>query len=203
MELRDALESIATIRQQMAATEIFRGYRALPVAGSGVLALVAGFLQPLFIPHPQQSPGDYLFFWSVVAVLSIAFAGLAMILRDRLRGTSATRAVTWLAIGQFIPCLIAAAASTAVLFRVAPEVVWILPGLWQIFFSQGIFASSRLLPKPLIVAGIFYLLSGIAVLSLTHGEAAFAPWAMAVPFGLGQMLVAVLLYWTLERPHDA
>ena len=37
MELRDALAQIAEIRQHMARTEVFRGYRALPVAFSGVL----------------------------------------------------------------------------------------------------------------------------------------------------------------------
>jgi hypothetical protein len=29
-----------------------------------------------------------------------------------------------------------------------------------------------------------------------------SPWAMGVPFGVGQLLAAAVLYWTLERNHD-
>ena len=31
------------------------------------------------------------------------------------------------------------------------------------------------------------------------GEKAFSPWAMALPFGVGQLMAAGVLYWSLER----
>ena len=199
MELREALDSIAAIRRRMAETEVFRGYRALPVALSAVLALAAGFLQTSVVPDPQQNVPAYVGVWSVVAVLSIAAAGLAMFLRDRVAGTSVTRPVTWLAIGQFVPCLVGAAAVTAVVVRVAPDSSWMLPGLWQVFFSQGVFASCRLLPRAAFLVGVFYLVAGVVVLGIARDKHALAPWAMAVPFGIGQLLAAAVLYWTLER----
>jgi hypothetical protein len=199
MELREALDSIATIRRRMAETEVFRGYRALPVALSAVLALVAGFVQPVLLPRPDQDVPGYVALWSAVALLSIGSAGLAMFLRDRVAGTSLTRPVTWLAVGQFVPCLVAAAAVTAVLVRVAPEAAWALPGLWQVFFSQGVFASCRLLPRAAFAVGVFYLVAGVATLLLARGPDALSPWAMAAPFGLGQLAAAAVLYWTLER----
>jgi hypothetical protein len=199
MELREALDSIATIRRRMAETEVFRGYRALPVAFSAVVALCAGFLQPVLLPRPEQDVPTYVTLWSVVAGLSIAAAACAMFLRDRMAGVSETRAVTWLAIGQFAPCLAAAAAVTAVIVRVAPTSACLLPGLWQIFFSQGVFASCRLLPRAVSIVAIFYLIAGIATLSFGRGAESLSPWAMAIPFGVGQLLAAALLYWTLER----
>ena len=199
MELREALDSIATIRRRMAETEVFRGYRALPVAFSAVLALAAGFLQPTVLPRPDQDVPGYVALWSAVAVLSIAAAGLAMAVRDRVAGTSLTRPVTWLAVGQFVPSLVGAAAVTAVLVRVAPEAAWVLPGLWQVFFSQGVFASCRLLPRPAFAVGAFYLVAGIGTLALARGPDALSPWAMAIPFGVGQLGAAAVLYWTLER----
>ena len=36
MELRDALNQVAEIRQRMAEAELFRGYRAAPALGSGL-----------------------------------------------------------------------------------------------------------------------------------------------------------------------
>lgn len=200
MELREALDSIAAIRRRMAETEVFRGYRALPVAVSAVLALAAGFLQPVLVPRPEQDVRGYVALWSAIALLSIGAAGLAMFVRDRVAGTSLTRPVTWLAVGQFLPCLVAAAAVTAVLVRVAAEAVWVLPGLWQVFFSQGVFASCRLLPRPAFAVGLWYLVAGTATLVLARGTDALSPWAMAVPFGVGQLAAAAVLYWTLERP---
>lgn len=199
MDLREALDSIAVIRQRMAETEVFRGYRALPVAASAALALAAGFLQPALVPRPDRDVPGYVGLWSAVALLSIAAAGLAMFLRDRVAGASLTRPVTWLAVGQFVPCLVGAAAVTVVIVRVAPDAAWALPGLWQVFFSQGVFASCRLLPRAAFAVGVFYLAAGVATLVLARGDSALAPWAMAGPFGVGQLLSAAVLYWTLER----
>jgi hypothetical protein len=199
MELREALDSIATIRRRMAETEVFRGYRALPVAVSAVLALLAGFAQPTLVPRPERDVSGYVGLWSAVALLSIAAAGLAMFLRDRLAGTSVTRPVTWLAIGQFVPCLLGAAAVTVVIVRLTPETGWLLPGLWQVFFSQGVFASCRLLPRPTFAVAGFYLVVGVVTLLTARGDQALAPWAMGLPFGLGQLFAAAVLYWTLER----
>jgi hypothetical protein len=50
-------------------------------------------------------------------------------------------------------------------------------------------------------AAVFYLGTGLAVLAIAHGTAALSPWAMGVPFGAGQLLVALVLYRTLERDH--
>src|SRR5262245_31888039 len=199
MELREALDSIAIIRRRMAETEVFRGYRALPVAVSAILALLAGMVQPTIVPNPQRDVPGYVALWSAVALLSIAAAGLAMFLRDRLAGASGTRAVTWLAVGQFVPCLAGAAAVTVIIVRVAPESAWLLPGLWQVFFSQGVFASCRLLPPAAVVVAAFYFVAGVVTLLTARGDSALSPWAMALPFGLGQLLAATVLYWTLER----
>jgi hypothetical protein len=199
MELREALDSIATIRRRMAETEVFRGYRSLPVAFSAVVALTAGFLQPALLPQPDQHLPSYVALWSAVALISIAAAGMAMFLRDHVAGVSGTREVTWLAVNQFAPCLVAAAAVTCVVVRLAPEAGWLLPGLWQVFFSQGVFASCRLLPRPAFAVAVFYFVAGVATLVLARGTDALSPWAMAIPFGLGQLFAAAVLFWTLER----
>ena len=44
--------------------------------------------------------------------------------------------------------------------------------------------------------------AGLVVLALANGDHAFSPLALGVPFGVGQILAAVVLYWTLERNHD-
>jgi hypothetical protein len=202
MELRDALTQISEIRAQMARAEVFRGYRAVPVAFSGALALAAAAAQAVWLPRPAAAIGDYLLLWVAAALLSAVAAGSEMAWRCRSAHSSLTREVTWLAIEQFLPSVVAGGLLTAVLALSAPESVWLLPGLWSILFALGVFASCRLLPGAIFWAGAYYLAAGVLCLLCAKGSAALSPWAMAGSFGVGQFLTAGILYWTLERDHD-
>jgi hypothetical protein len=81
-----------------------------------------------------------------------------------------------------------------VLYRVGTDVLWMLPGLWQIIFSLGFLASCRVLPRAMFAVGAWYLAAGLASLAFANAEHAFSPWAMALPFGLGQLMMAGILY---------
>ena len=81
----------------------------------------------------------------------------------------------------------------------ASESAWLLHGLWGVLFSLGIFASYRLLPRPMFWVAVYYLFTGSLCLAFGQGENAFSPWLMAIPFGGGQFLTAAILYWTMER----
>jgi hypothetical protein len=201
MELREALTQITEIRLHLARTEVFRGYRAMPVAFSGAIALLAALIQAGTIVDPSTQIGPYLVLWVGAAVLSALAAGLEMMIRARNSSSPMTRELTWLALEQFCPSLLAGALVTVVIVRFAPESLWILPGLWQIFFGLGVFASCRLLPRPTFWVAVFYLGTGLAVLAVARGEAALSPWSMGLPFGAGQFLAALVLYRTLERNH--
>lgn len=202
MELRDALTQISEIRQQMARTEVFRGYRALPVALSGVLAVLAAVFQGVVLREPAQQMTAYLSLWIGTAVVSAVTAGGEMMIRSRGPGASLRREITWLAIEQFVPCLATGALLTLVLVRSAPECLWMLPGLWQILFSLGVFASCRLLPRATFGVAMFYLVAGLLTLAAARGDASFSPWAMGLPFGVGQFFAAGVLYRTLECRDD-
>ena len=199
MELRDAISQISQIRMQMARAETLRGLRAVPVAFSGVLALVAGFAQIAWVEQPATEISPYFTIWLGAAVLSAMTAGLEMAARCRVSQSALTRSTVLLAVEQFLPCMVAGGLVTFAIASFAPESIWLLPGLWQVLFSLGLFASHRLLPRPVFWVAVFYLLSGVLLLSLLR-EQALSPWAMALPFGAGQLAMAAVLYWTLERP---
>jgi len=203
MELREALTQITEIRLQMARTEVFRGYRAVPAAFSGAVAVAAATVQMLAVPDPVSQINVYLGLWIGAAAASGLSAALEMMGRARDVRLPLKRELTYLAIEQFCPCLVAGALVTMVVVRTAPDCIWILPGLWQVLYSLGIFASCRLLPRPIFGVAIFYLFSGLVTLTLSRGEHALDPWAMGLPFSIGQFLAAAVLYRTLERDHDA
>lgn len=199
MELREALGQISEIRRQMARSEVFRGYRSMTVAYSGVLAFAAAALQSKFVAAPESDLGRYLLWWVGVAALSVIVAGGEIWWRCRSTASPMTRKMTRLAIEQFLPCVVVGALLTLCVYRAAPQVGWMLPGLWSFIFSLGVFASYRLLPHQVSWIGFYYAVCGVGCLLWGQGAHAYSPWQMAIAFGGGQLLSAAVLYWTLER----
>jgi hypothetical protein len=101
------------------------------------------------------------------------------------------------AIEQLIPVGVAGALLTFVLLRFAPESLWLMPGLWQILFSLGIFASCRFLPRVLFIVGAWYLSSGLVCIAIAASGGAWSPWLMGIPFGIGQLMMAAILHYAL------
>ena len=202
MDLHDALTQITEIRRQLARTEVFRGYRAVPIAFSGVLALVVAAAQALWLPQPAEQVADYLILWIGAAVVSMVAMGIGLILDYRRNTSPLAHSTIALAVGQFLPCVAAGGLVVFVLWHHrSQEALEMLPGLWAILFGLGIFASYRLLPRATFWVGVYYLVTGSFSLAWAQGEYAFSPLAMAIPFGVGQLLAAAIIYWTLERTH--
>ena len=207
MELREALTQIAEIRQQMARGTIFRGYRAATTAFSGVVAVVTGLLQLVLIGRPV-SQGDvhtFVILWVAAAVLSLLVVGTEIAIRSRRWASQVQRQLTLMAVEQFTPSLVAGGLMAWVSYDFLPGEIWMLPGLWMILFSLGLFASARLLPRAVFGVAGCYLLAGIFVLLLSHsGNSSWrlSPWLMAGTFGVGQFTIAAILYVKLERQHE-
>jgi len=200
MELRDALTQISEIRQQMARTQVFRGYRSATALFSAVLAGAAACVQATWVAEPGRNIDRYVMLWGGVALVSILVVGIEMAARYVRTESALLREVTLLAAEQFLPSLVAGALATYVLTHFAPQVTWVLPGLWAILFSLGVFASRRLLPRATLWVAQYYLLAGLLCLTC-GGTSALAPWVMGAMFGAGQCLAAGVLYFSLERSH--
>ncbi len=198
-DLDKALADITAIRSQMARGAEFRGYGPVTVAATGCLAVVAAGIQALWLPDPATDTFNYVALWVVTAASSVALIGSEMVARSRRIHSGLADEMIYAATEQFVPAGVSGALLTVVLFRFAPESLWMLPGLWQIIFSLGFLASCRSLPRPMYAVGVWYLAAGLAGLVAASGEHAFSPWAMAVPFGIGQLLMAAILYRSVGR----
>lgn len=104
---------------------------------------------------------------------------------------------------QMLPAGAVGALLLVVFWRFAPDDLWLLPGLWQILVGLGIFASLRILPRSIALAGTYYLLAGLGVLVISAQTRSLSPLTMGVPFALGQFLVAAILHFASEADHDA
>ena len=192
-DIHKALNDISSIRRQMAQSTQFRGYGPATLAATGGVAIAAAFAQRGLVPDPANHIGAYLALWVTTAVLSAALAGVQMYTRTRRIHSALSNEMIRMAVEQFVPAAATALLVTVAVVRFVPAACWMLPGLWQVFFSLGIFSSVRFLPRYIAVAGGWYLLSGLACIVL-GGARALAPWTMGLGYGAGQLLVAGILF---------
>ena len=194
MQIDDALNRIAEIHDHLDKCEVYRGYRALPVALSGITALLGATLQPYLTDSDDTLV--YVLYWLNIAVINTLLCG-SSILMCYFRDSTHRRRQARKTLGQFIPCLLAGALVTIILLRIDSALALLLPGLWAILFGLGIFSSRPYLPKAAGWIGVFYFTAG-GVLLLASDDV-FSPWSMGTTFGFGQLAAAAMLYWGIER----
>ena len=162
---------------------------------SGLLAGAAAVVQ-----HAWIDPTDlraYVWLWIGCALGSALLAGIALVVHNIQSDSPLTRARSRLAIAKLGAPLAVGALVTAIVVSTAPDAGWMLPGLWQLFFALGLFASAGLLPRAILGVACFYLATGAFILTL--GPRAPAPSSMGVPFAVGQLAAAMILALNRER----
>lgn len=194
-DVEHALSQLADIRTQMAASARFRGMAPEAVAGTGILALVAAFLQTIWPAQFPDDPVSFTLFWvAVSAIAASAIAIEAFGRAHRLHGGMAER-MMGSTLRLFVPFGVVGGLLTFVLLRTAPDVCWLLPGLWQMLIALlGFAAAVTNLPRVVAWGAAWYLLCATAVLMLAGQDHMATPWMMGLPFGMGQLLMAGLLH---------
>lgn len=200
-DLNKALGDISSIRRQMAHRTEFHGYGPATLASTGVVAVVAAGVQALWLPDPVNHIPGYLSIWIGTAVLSAALIGSQMYTRTRRIHSGMADEMMRMAVEQFLPSVGAGALITLVFVGYVPVALWMLPGIWQVIFSLGVFASCRFLPRPVAAAGAWYLLTGLVCVAFGDSRA-LSPWAMGIPYGAGQLLIAGILLFTAKEDTD-
>jgi hypothetical protein len=192
-DLDRALAEIGAIKSQLAQGEKFHGLGPTAFAATAVLAALAAIAQGLWLPIASANVPLFLGLWISVAAVSAGVIGFEMKDRTRRMHSHLADEMIAAAVMQFTPAAVAAALLTGVITIFAPPCLWMAPGLWQIAFGVGIFASCRFLPRWMVLVGGWYVATGLACIALAQGPHALSPWSMGLPFGVGQMLVALVL----------
>ena len=200
-DLDKALADIFAIRSQIAAGTAFRGYGPAAVAATGGLALLTAILQFLWLDDPTGHPMEFLGGWAAAALVSGGMIWTEMQARSRRHHSGLADAMVLQAVEQFLPAGAAGVLLAAMLWKFAPEALWMLPGLWQVLVSLGVFASVRSLPRTVAFAGAWYFVAGFGCLLLASQTHALSPWTMGLPFVIGQLLMAAILHFA-SGDHD-
>jgi len=194
-DLDKALADIVAIRSQLAAGTAFRGYGPATMAATATVALLTTLLQHIYLADPTGQPLAFLLGWAAAAVISLSMIGIEMRARSRRHHSGLADVMIHQAVEQFLPAGIAGVLLAVLLWKFAPETLWMLPGLWQLLTSLGVFASVRSLPRTVALAGAWYFLAGFAVLLVASTTHILSPWTMGLPFAIGQGLMAAILYF--------
>jgi hypothetical protein len=200
-DLNRALGDISSIRRQVARSTEFRGYGPATLAATGGIAVLAAGIQAVWLPNPADHISKYLAIWVSTAILSAALIAVQTVTRSQRIHSGMADEMIRMAVEQFLPAAGAGALLTIVLVGSVQSALWMLPGLWQITFSLGVFSSCRFLPRPMAAAGAWYLLTGLTCITLAGGRA-LSPWTMGVSYGVGQLLVAGILFFTAKEDSD-
>lgn len=193
-DLHKALNDIADIRSQLAAGTVFQGFGPLVFAISGALAFTLMFGQMVFAGTIAKDPQSVLIGWVLLAFVAACLIGYEARARSHRHHGGMADQMVMNAIEQFLPSVAAGGALFAIFYFVAPDDLWLLPGLWQLLVALGVFTALRMLPKTMALIGAWYFLAGVGTLLLAAQTETFTSIHMGVPFGVGQFLAAYLLY---------
>lgn len=195
MHLDDALARVAEIHAQVLRAEVYRGYRALPMAVCGSVALVAAL--SLELSGAPADPSEFARTWLGVAGLCTLVCGLDLVRQHRHEDNRVLLRRTIPVLMQSLPSL-ALGALFSFLWIGGDNAVW-LPALWSGLFGLCVLSARPFLPRAVGIIAAWYLACGVYLALNTHGLAAASPWVVGVPFGIGQNLLALVLWRNLER----
>jgi len=202
-ELQQALSEIHSIRTQVAHGTEFRGYGPASIAISGILALTVAAAQTQWMAKPAAADlWLWLGVWAGTAVVSVLLTGIETFARARRVHVGFAKEMVQSAVAQFLPAVMVGFLLTVVMMRTAAQECWMLPGLWELIFSLGVFASCRFLPRLMFAVGVWYLTAGLFCLAAASATRTLSPWLMGVPFGVGQLLVAAVLQFGYGKPLE-
>ena len=200
-DLNRALGDIRDIRRQLAQSTEFRGYGPLTLFATTTFAVIAGLAQSALVAEPTRHPLQYVAIWSTTAICSAALIAIQTLTRTHRIHSYMANEMILLAVEQFLPAAAAGTLLTIVIVFTVPQGIWLLPGLWQVVYSLGVFSSCRFMPRPMLAAGAWYLLTGLLCISLGDARA-LSPWVMAGAYAMGQSFIAGILYFAAKKVSD-
>lgn len=193
MDIDSALDDISGIRDQLASSTRFQGFAPKFVAITGCLALALTVYQHVYA-KPEAGASIQVIEWVLLAIISTLLIGTEAVVRARRHHKRMADLMINRTLRLFLPAGLGGAVLYAVIFMRQPELIWLLPGLSQLLIGVGVFAALSALPRAVSWAAAWYFIAGAVVLFLSASNGEFSPFLMGVPFFVGQMLMAIILY---------
>ena len=193
MEVRDALDQLDRIHDQLTKAEVYRGFRVPAVALVGAVGLLAAAAQRWVVP--AGDPFAFAWYWSAIGGAGVMMGFGAAVRSYFFREDDFERRRTRRVMGQFLPCVLAGGLLTVALARTGGFVP-LLPGMWAVVFGLGVVAVRPHLPAAVGFIGLAYVLVGAMLLAWLPTDP--PGWCVGGVFGVGHLFTALALRSTKE-----
>jgi hypothetical protein len=190
MEVRDALDQLDRIHDQLTKTEVYRGFRVPAVALVGCVGLLAATAQQWVVSH--NDPAAFVWYWSAIGAAGVMLGFGAAVRSYLFREDDYERRRTRRVMGQFLPCVLAGGLLTVALAR-TDAFIPLLPGVWAVVFGLGVVAVRPHLPRVVGIIGVCYVLAGGLLLAWKPPEP--SGWCVGGVFGIGHLITAAVLWY--------
>ncbi len=167
------MENLRFIRETM---ERSGAFTAVPGRGGVLMGLTALAAAALAVRQP--TPGRWLAVWLGEAVVAVAIALAAMVLKARRAGSRLFSATGRKFALSFLPPVVAAMVLTGAV--ASAGAMQLLPGLWLLLFGAGIVAAGTYSVRIVPIMGVCFTVLGAAAL---FSPAAWGDWYLAAGFG--------------------
>jgi hypothetical protein len=188
MEVRDALDQLDRIHDQLTKAEVYRGFRVPAVALVGCVGLLAAVGQAWVVPSGDAAA--FVWYWSAIGAAGVMVGFGAAVRSYLFREDDFERRRTRRVMGQFLPCVLAGGLLTLALAR-NDAFVPLLPGAWAVVFGLGVVAVRPHLPRAVGFIGVAYVLVGGVLLAWLPAEP--SGWSVGGVFGIGHLVTAFVL----------
>lgn len=199
VEIQRALSDLEEVRERLLRVQRFEGYSAPAAVASGLVAILAGFVQLQMVPFPTTPAalGRYVLIWitCLAVALALNYGAVAIwVLGNRGPGArsrfrSAARSIA--------PAVLLGGLLTIALIDRSDYAL--LPGTWFALYSIGLFASRDAIPPATLPITIgFGILAALFLVSPLR-NVALAWWVMPLGFGLGQIAIGSLIWRERSR----
>lgn len=187
-DLERALADIAEVRERLGYVQRFKGYSGIAAALSGGIAVAAGVVQRLLVPHPSSVHQGHLYFalWFAccAAAMLVNYGAIAhWFVNDASARDRWQTATVGLSI---LPALVLGGALSFALLEM--NRYSLLPGIWYGCYGVGLFASRTTVPRSVVPIAAAFLFTGAGLLFVPPALA-LAWWVLPLGFGAGQFAI--------------
>lgn len=194
MNTQQALSEIREIGDILARTQHTSCIRPAPIACTSIVAFVAAVVSDVSFDPMHVGEASFVGYWLGVAILSALIIAIDLGMRYWTTDSELQRGRTRIAIYQFSPCLLIGGFVTLCLLPDQEHSRSLLPGLWCILISLGIFATLNNAPRAMIFPAAFYAIIGGLFLRFDEWTVGLGSWSMGFAFGIGQLWTALILW---------
>lgn len=197
VDIKTAYEKISDIHGHLVKAETFRGYPAFTVLFAGITAFLFAAVQSSI--RNKISDKAFIIQWLIVAGINVSIISMEILMDYFKKNSYFKKRQMIIVFLQFIPSLTAGLLVAVIFLKYQISSLNLLPGIWAILFSMGIFSMRPYLARFTGYIGLFYMIAGCCLIYIAPENMSLSPWSMGFTFGTGHIFAAYVLYLDIER----